>query len=243
MCMMQGGRSLCLMSAIVNGRYEDSPLCVCRYVMVTTTLSDLTSLTIVECVNSLRLVVCEYSERCLWCELLSVHTPRHTHPHTHSPPRSPAGKGWVRSNRNPRDLKMTDEQRQVETASSPSQIIKRWQQSLMSNSGGTIITRAHYHNKPSTPTHILTHEQLVSSSPAGSGIEQWVLMMCQSVAVSVSTITASVGNPVASGTCFCACVFISTVLLRNTFCVIIAQEPGPDLAPFDQESYLWFDDE
>ena len=38
----------------------------------TPTLSDLTSLTIVECVNSLRLVVCEYSERCLWCELLSV---------------------------------------------------------------------------------------------------------------------------------------------------------------------------
>ena len=47
------------------------------------------------------------------------------------------------------------------------------------------------------------------------------------MAVSVSTIntlTASVGNPVASGTCFCACVFISTVLLRNTFCIIIAQE-------------------
>ena len=134
---------------------------------------------------------------------------------------------------------MTDEQRQVETDSSPSQIIRRWQQSLMSNSGGTIITRAHYHNKLSTPTHILTHEQLVSLAL----VEQWVLMMCQSVAVSVSTIntlTASVGN---SGTCFCACVFISTVLLRNTFCIIIAQEPGPDLAPFDQESYLWFDDE
>ena len=31
------------------------------------------------------------------------------------------------------------------------------EQSLISNSGGTIITRAHYHNKPSTPTHILTH--------------------------------------------------------------------------------------
>ena len=43
MCMMQGGRSLCLMSAIVNGRYEDSPLCVCVGVE-TTTLSDLTSL-------------------------------------------------------------------------------------------------------------------------------------------------------------------------------------------------------
>ena len=109
-------------------------------------------------------------ERCLWCELLSVpHTHTPTQTHTHSPPRSPAGKGWVRSNRNPRDLKMTDEQRQVETASSPSQIIRRWQQSLMSNSGGTIITRAHYHNKPSTPTHILTHERLVSTSPAGSG--------------------------------------------------------------------------
>ena len=68
--------------------------------------------------------MCEYSERCLWCELLSVthtHTHTPTQTHTHSPPRSPAGKGWVRSNRNPRDLKMTDEQRQVETASSPSQ--------------------------------------------------------------------------------------------------------------------------
>ena len=131
-----------------------------------------------------------------------THTPTHSHAHTptqiltRSPPRSPAGKGWVRSNRNPRDLKMTDVQRQVETASSPSQT-GRWQQSLISNSGGTIITRAHYHNKPSTPIHILTHERLV---------EQWVLMMCQSVAVSVSTINtltascSSVGNPVASGT-------------------------------------------
>ena len=57
-----------------------------------------------------------------------THTPTLTCTHTHSPPRSPAGKGWVRSNRNPRDLKRTDEQRQVETASSPSQTI-RWQQS------------------------------------------------------------------------------------------------------------------
>ena len=47
----------------------------------------------------------------------ATHT--HTQTHTHSPLRSPAGKGWVRSNRNPRDLKRTDEQRQVETASSP----------------------------------------------------------------------------------------------------------------------------
>ena len=45
-------------------------------------------------------------------------------------------------------------------------------------------------------THILTHD--------GSGVlaEQWVLMMCQSVAVSVSTINtltascSSVGNPI-----------------------------------------------
>ena len=28
------------------------------------------------------------------------------------------------------------------------------EQSLISNSGGTIITRTHYHNKPSTPTHM-----------------------------------------------------------------------------------------
>ena len=128
--------------------------------------------------------MCEYSERYLWCELLSVtythtptpthshapthpHTLTHTHTHTHTLTHHHEAL-WVRSNRNPWDLKMTDVQRQVETASSPSQTRRR-QQSLMSNSEGTIITRAHYHNKPSTPTHILTHERLVSTSPAGSG--------------------------------------------------------------------------
>ena len=172
MCMMQGGRSLCLMSAILNGRYEDSPLCVCRYVMETTKLS----LTIVEYVFT---EIGTVKGVCFLC-----HTHTHTHPHSraHTLTHHHEALQVKVGNRNPRDLKRTDEQRQVETASSPSQIIRRWQQS----------------------THIiLTHGRLVAFDFNICSMvvlaKQWVLMMCQSVAVSVSTInnhTVSVGNPV-----------------------------------------------
>ena len=122
----------------------------------------------------------------------------HTHSHAHTLTHHHEALQVKVGNRNLRDLKRTDEQRQIETASSPSQIIRRWQQSLMSNSGGTIITRAHYHNKPSTPIHILTHELQYLQLAL---VEQWVLMMCQSVAVSVSTVntlTASCSSALAS---------------------------------------------
>ena len=33
-------------------------------------------------------------------------------------------------------------------------VLQLMEQSLISNSRGTIITRVHYHNKPSTPTHM-----------------------------------------------------------------------------------------
>ena len=168
MCMMQGGRSLCLMSAIVNGRYEKTLHSVCMYVMETTKLS----LTIVEYVNTeftdIGTVKGVCSVNCFLC-----HTPTHTHPHSHAHTLTHHHEALQVKvgNRNPRDLKMTDEQRQVETASSPSQIIRRWQQS----------------------THIiLTHGRLVAFDFNICSMvvlaKQWVLMMCQSVAVSVSTI-------------------------------------------------------
>ena len=93
---------------------------VCRYVMETTKLS----LTIVEYVNTefteIGTVKGVCSVNCFLC-----HTHTHTHPLTHHHEALQVKVG----NRNPRDLKRTDEQRQVETASSPSQIIRRWQQS------------------------------------------------------------------------------------------------------------------